>query len=210
MKEMGVFEDVLRRANESERAENPTFVFKSGLEGHDTIFDVSVPPISWKASVLTVRDSTHQVQLMEHWAYQGIHPPSHSGTSLISQRIRPAFLDALVKHLSPDRAHFNKRCMSVVASKTHPTSSVVHFADGTTTEADIVLLANGYKCSARITVTGPHPTNHVSFSNTICYRGLVPVDVARAAGVNLPGDISDISQTLYTGKGKVACRCDPR
>lgn len=103
-----------------------------------------------------------------------------------------------VKKLDPKHAHCNKQCVDITTSDN---TSTIQFADGTTTEADIVLLANGYRGAMRSIVAGPHPTNHVSFSNAICYRGLIPMAEARAAGVKT--DFSSGQSIMYLGKDKV-------
>ncbi|KAH9937365.1 uncharacterized protein B0H18DRAFT_1206226 [Fomitopsis serialis] len=94
---------------------------------------------------------------------------------------RPAFLDTLVKYLPPSITHFHKRCTSIEPSTTNPSRNVLHFADGTSYEADVVIGADGIKSTARSTVTDNAKFLPV-FSNTICFRGLIPMKEARAAG----------------------------
>ena len=104
---------------------------------------------------------------------------------------RAAFLDALVKHVDPQRAHFHKRCTHV----TEPASGkgvVIHFQDGTTAEADVVLGADGIKSAVRRYVANSASASldpNVKFSNTICYRSLVPCTKATEAGCKT--DFSD-------------------
>lgn len=78
----------------------------------------------------------------------------------------------------------------------------MHFSDGTTAAADIVLLANGINCAARSVVTGPHETNFVTYANKYCYRGLVKVADLKAAGMENP-ELMGGSTRLYVGKDKV-------
>lgn len=75
----------------------------------------------------------------------------------------------------------------------------MHFADGTSAHADVVLFANGIKSWARDVVLVDTDTNRMSsapqetevntrgmaFSNTVCYRGLVTQQQAQALGVDL-------------------------
>lgn len=77
---------------------------------------------------------------------------------------------------------------------------MVHFADGTTVEADVVLLANGIRGAGREAVTGRDPKEDIVFSNVVCYRGLVPLEEVKAAGVK-----TELSKrpTCFTGVDKV-------
>lgn len=114
---------------------------------------------------------------------------------------RSVFLDSLVGHIDPQYTHFNKRCTSVTQpsadSRSRPT---VHFADGTTVEADVVLLANGIRGAGREAVTGRDPKEDIVFSNVVCYRGLVPLEEVKRAGVK-----TELSKrpTCFTGVDKV-------
>lgn len=97
---------------------------------------------------------------------------------------RAAFMDALVQHVEPSRAHFNKRCTHLTEGPGGK-GTTIHFQDGTTAEADVVLGADGIKSVVRRYVMdtaslGVDP--NVKFSNTICYRSLVPVVRAAEAG----------------------------
>ncbi len=102
---------------------------------------------------------------------------------------RAVFLDALVGLVDPRHTHFNKRCTSI---SEHPTSLgklVVHFQDGTSHEADVVLGADGVKSAVRDFVVGAGGAavggakeKHVAFSNTAAYRGIIPSALLRAAG----------------------------
>lgn len=68
---------------------------------------------------------------------------------------------------------------------TSPGRLVVHFADGTTHEADLVLGADGIKSVVRDYVLGADSRSRVVFSNTVAYRGLVPHAPLKAAGFKL-------------------------
>lgn len=97
---------------------------------------------------------------------------------------RAAFMDALVQHVEPSRAHFNKRCTHLTEGPGGK-GTTIHFQDGTTAEADVVLGADGIKSVVRRYVmdTASHGVDpNVKFSNTICYRSLVPVVRAAEAG----------------------------
>jgi len=75
---------------------------------------------------------------------------------------------------------FNKRCVSV--GHTPSGRQVMHFADKTTYEADLVIGADGIKSITRNAVVSD---NRLGFSNTYAYRGLIPMDVLKLAGVNI-------------------------
>lgn len=110
-----------------------------------------------------------------------------------SHRDRSQFLDALATHVDPEYIHFSKRCISI-NSGLDTQIQKIHFSDGTTAEADIVLVANGIKSSIRDALMtnkanlGLDASNNafkgMSFSNTVCYRGLVLRENATALGVD--------------------------
>ncbi|KAI0756258.1 FAD/NAD-P-binding domain-containing protein [Daedaleopsis nitida] len=115
------------------------------------------------------------------------YPPAPEDTSISMHRA--AFLDALVGRVDPQRTHFNKRCTSISEHPTEPARLVLHFADGSTHETDVVLGADGIKsavrrfvvdCGAAATATGTD--TRVAFSNTAAYRGLIPYAALKAAG----------------------------
>jgi salicylate hydroxylase len=57
---------------------------------------------------------------------------------------------------------------------------VIHFADHTTYEADLVIGADGIKSVVRNAVVSD---GHPVFSNTYAYRGLIPMDTLKSAGL---------------------------
>ncbi|GJE88012.1 FAD-dependent oxidoreductase [Phanerochaete sordida] len=95
---------------------------------------------------------------------------------------RTAFLDALTAHVDPACVHLGKRCVYVAAGP--GARHTLRFADGSSAQADVVLLANGMKCAQRGLVTGAPPGAAVSFGDTLCYRGLVTREGAAARGVD--------------------------
>ncbi|EKM61811.1 uncharacterized protein PHACADRAFT_248683 [Phanerochaete carnosa HHB-10118-sp] len=97
---------------------------------------------------------------------------------------RATFLDALVHHVDPARAHFHKRCTHITHSADGDTT--IHFQDGTTATADVVLGADGIKSAVRRFVAGTSGQDvdpNIKFSRTRCYRALIPAEKAAAAGV---------------------------
>ncbi|KAF8913251.1 FAD/NAD(P)-binding domain-containing protein [Gymnopilus junonius] len=92
---------------------------------------------------------------------------------------RPDFLDALVPLLDPNTIQFNKRCTSVHQRNSN---QLLGFADGTTHEADLVIGADGIKSAVRNSAFGQYDTR-LGFSGSYAYRGLVPIEALKAAGV---------------------------
>ena len=97
---------------------------------------------------------------------------------------RAVFMDALVQNVDPARAHFKKRCTHL---SEHPSGKgmVIHFQDGTTAEADIVLGADGIKSAVRRYVADTSADSHdphLKYSRCVAYRALIPTDKAEAAG----------------------------
>ncbi|KAF7794420.1 hypothetical protein EIP86_005554 [Pleurotus ostreatoroseus] len=93
---------------------------------------------------------------------------------------RAAFLDALVHYIDPQLVHFHKRCTEVVQSGSKVT---IKFADGSDATADVVLGADGVKSAVRGAVLGKDANSVLSFSNTVCYRALIPTELAQKSGV---------------------------
>ncbi|KAJ7864860.1 FAD/NAD-P-binding domain-containing protein [Mycena olivaceomarginata] len=94
---------------------------------------------------------------------------------------RPTFLAAVLPLLPDSSAtHFNKRCTSI--STTASGSHCIHFADGTTHEADLVIGADGIKSISRNALVDP-AKRPLQFTNTVAYRGLLPTDTLRQESV---------------------------
>ena len=84
------------------------------------------------------------------------------------------------------------------------------FADGTVAEADVVLGADGIRSAVRSYVVGRQKgarqntsgrKGDAAFTNTIAYRGLVPVD--EVANLNLKVDLSP-RPLCWVGKNNVS------
>ncbi|KAJ3558545.1 hypothetical protein NM688_g857 [Phlebia brevispora] len=147
LEEIGVLRDALTASGETHPTMIP-FLFLSGMDGHEVIYDYPRAPDDVSAGL-----------------------PRYS------------FVKALAAHIDPTYAHFSKKCIDISTSNTNPPRSVLHFSDGTSAEADVVLVANGVKSSVRGAVTGTQSTDNLAFGNTICYRAVVSPDQARASGV---------------------------
>lgn len=115
---------------------------------------------------------------------------------------RARFLDALIKNIDPQKTHHNKRCQHI--SQSDSGLPLVHFDDGTTYEADVVLGADGIKSAVRTAVIGKDAPKPVIYSSTACYRGLISVEAVRAAGV-----VTELAQrpVCFVGLNKVRASC---
>lgn len=74
---------------------------------------------------------------------------------------------------------------------------VVHFADNTSYEADLVIGADGIKSATRNAVVSDA---QISFSDTHIYRALIPMDDLKSAGINTT---VQYRTHCFTGLGKV-------
>ncbi|KAK7695347.1 hypothetical protein QCA50_002539 [Cerrena zonata] len=151
---LGVSGDVIPPVEQLHRQEN-FLQFRSSKEGHELIYD------SYKSKAVDERAGLYGV---------GRH--------------RALVLAALAKCIKPRVTHFGKRCSAIEASP-YGGRTVVHFTDNTSVEADVVIGADGIKSTVRQAVLPEDDkSDHIGFSGTVAYRGLVPTPVARAAGVN--------------------------
>ncbi|ESK92133.1 salicylate hydroxylase [Moniliophthora roreri MCA 2997] len=105
------------------------------------------------------------------------NPEQHRGIGIY----RPAFVDAVEELLDPTIIHFHKRCTGLSTSQSGRT--LVHFSDGTTYEADVVIGADGIRSVSRDFVTGQDSARSLVFANTVAYRGLAPHEDLVRAGI---------------------------
>lgn len=87
---------------------------------------------------------------------------------------RAHFLDELVKGVPAYRAHFNKRLQDLEDVEDGVN---LHFKDGTTATADVVIGADGVHSKVREFLIGAEAAKPV-FSGSVIYRGLVPMEKA--------------------------------
>lgn len=104
--------------------------------------------------------------------------------SVLSYSFRASYLEVLVKHIDPSQAFLGKRCTVIEPSSANPQRSVIRFKDGTSAEADVVLIANGINSNFREIVTGNRSNKDMSYSGATCYRGLVVKEKAEQKGVD--------------------------
>jgi salicylate hydroxylase len=81
---------------------------------------------------------------------------------------RVALLQALAERFGTEGLHLSKRCVDL---EERPSGAELHFADGSSAAADLVVGADGVHSVIRPHVVGRIPA---TFSGTVGYRGLVP------------------------------------
>jgi salicylate hydroxylase len=95
---------------------------------------------------------------------------------------------AIASTVPPDAVELGKRCTSV---SVHGDTAVPGFADGTCTETDVVVGADGVHSTVRGAITEPAPA---TYSGICAFRGIVPADRA-------PEFARCRAQTLWIGPG---------
>ncbi|KXN91079.1 Salicylate hydroxylase [Leucoagaricus sp. SymC.cos] len=131
---------------------------------------------------------------------------------------RASFLDVFVDHLPPDLAHFGKRLLSYTDSGHAGRGVQLQFADGSSSECDILVGCDGiksiireqlYETKARET-KNPRLLKHIKplWTGTIAYRGLVEVEKLRKMGgqghraIKNPMMVCHPNRVAYCGKGR--------
>jgi salicylate hydroxylase len=99
---------------------------------------------------------------------------------------RADLADAIRSAVPPDAVRLGKRCTSVTV---RGDSAVLAFTDGTSTEADVVIGADGVHSVVRGAVVEPAPA---TFSGICAFRAVVPIDRA-------PEFARRRAQTLWIG-----------
>lgn len=209
MRELGLFEDILRHTPEPGKLNLTGFRHVSGAEGHEHLFTVRL--FSQLPRHITPSFLLRVVVSREAKPARRRHPQvSARGTitttpcPVADPPSRAALIDILAKRLDADQAHHGKRCLAIEPSPTGPRRSVMRFTDGTSAEADVVLVANGVKSRLREAATGVPGSKSMSFGNTVCYRGLVVKERADALGVDTT---FWHTPSLVMGIGKVGVVC---
>ena len=111
---------------------------------------------------------------------------------------RAHFLDELIKLVEPQRAHFGKRLERIEEPADPAEPVVLHFSDGTTVTADVVVGADGIHSGVRKHILGSNdPAARATFTGNVMYRGVVPMEVAKAK-------LGDIQQKAGVRCGKDA------
>lgn len=109
---------------------------------------------------------------------------------------RAHFLDELVKGVPAYRAHFNKRLQDLEDAEDGVT---LHFKDGTTATADVVIGADGVHSKVREFLIGAEAAKPV-FAGSVIYRALVPMEKA----IEVLGSEHAQNSVTLCGPGKAA------
>ncbi|KAL8948092.1 MAG: hypothetical protein Q9222_005695 [Ikaeria aurantiellina] len=104
---------------------------------------------------------------------------------------RAHFLDELVKTVPAQRAHFNKRVQQVDEDSDGVT---LHFKDGQSARAEVVIGADGVHSKVREHLLGVDVAKS-RFTGAICYRALAPMDSA----IELLGEEHAQNATMLAG-----------
>ncbi|NUP19750.1 MAG: FAD-dependent monooxygenase [Streptomyces sp.] len=142
-----------------------------GANGHRALRDLGVVARLTGAAVEPVRAD------FRHWR-TGASMVTHTLTGMYEERFgapfwtveRAAVQQALLAELGAGRVRLGARCTEVAQTGA---GAVLRFADGTETEADAVIGADGIHSAVRHSVFGP---DDAVFSGTSGYRALVPMD----------------------------------
>ncbi|KAI1386655.1 uncharacterized protein F4822DRAFT_323294 [Hypoxylon trugodes] len=119
----------------------------------------------------------------------------HSGYKGFQGCHRANLLDELVKYIPSHAVEFGKRFTGY--DDRGPTKGLLlHFLDGSTAEADIVIACDGIKSRVRQLILGAdNPASHPHFSHKVAYRALIPMDrVLPVLGV-----FKSFNQHMHTG-----------
>ena len=102
--------------------------------------------------------------------------------------------------LDPSVSHFNKRCTKV---ESHQNGNTIYFSDGTSAETDLVIGADGIKSAVRSSILGGNREggDNMVFTNTVAYRGLVPTETLKKAGIKT---VLDNKPLCWVGQNRVS------
>ncbi|KAL4815780.1 hypothetical protein BDW67DRAFT_185499 [Aspergillus spinulosporus] len=92
---------------------------------------------------------------------------------------RAHFLDELVQLVEPHRAHFGRRLVRIEENG-DDAPVTLHFRNGTTATADLVVGADGIHSVTRKHLLGDHPAASAFFTGAIIHRATVPMAEAEA------------------------------
>lgn len=95
--------------------------------------------------------------------------------------VRSQFLQGMANLLPEGCAKFGKQ-LARYEDDNESGKVILHFKDGTTAEADVLLGCDGIHSATRRHLLGAdHPASRAGFSHTVTYRTMVPIDVGIAA-----------------------------
>jgi salicylate hydroxylase len=201
MRKMGLLDVVLRKAEETEVSFR-CFQYISGYGNHELLLDVS-----WdlEGQLLKLRKYSSvwgKVKTCIRNRNIQVLPIILTIRDLIIIP-RPAFLEGMEELLDESISHFNKRCTRVEG---HQNGNTIYFSDGTSVETDLVIGADGIKSAVRSSILGgiQEGADNMVFTNTVAYRGLVPTETLKKAGVKT---VLDDKPLCWVGQNRVSGLC---
>lgn len=103
----------------------------------------------------------------------------------------------LVTTANPDCIQFNKELVSIDSLGTQDTLTI-HFKDGTTAPADVVIGADGIRSRVRQLLLPPSsPAARPGYTREFCFRSLAPMSSA----ISAIGPARALTRFMYVGKG---------
>lgn len=156
-------------------------VYEQSAELREVGAGLTLSPNALKAlRVLGVEDFAvsasylHEHQLVRSWRSGRVikrqpRTTGQHGAGFITIH-RADLLDGIASAIPHNRVILEKTCIGI-ENTSH--SAVVHFADGSEIEADVVVGADGIHSAVRTSLFGPDEPH---FTGLVCWRGLVPVE----------------------------------
>ncbi|CAG7963386.1 unnamed protein product [Penicillium salamii] len=111
---------------------------------------------------------------------------------------RTDFLNELVKLLPEGCVEFRKDLVNITEPQDEGTMITLHFADGSTSTADVVLGCDGLRSRVREHVLGvEHPAVRPSYTHKLAYRGVIPIEDA----IQAIGKEKSLTRFMHLGPG---------
>ncbi|XXG98257.1 hypothetical protein Hte_004580 [Hypoxylon texense] len=108
---------------------------------------------------------------------------------------RAALLDELVKYVPSHAVEFRKR-FTECKDRGPNEKLLLHFSDGTSAEADLIIGCDGIKSKIRQLVLGAeNPASYPHFSHKVAYRALIPMEQVEP----VIGTFKAFNQHMHTG-----------
>ena len=115
---------------------------------------------------------------------------------------RGKLLHALLESLRPSRLHLCKCLLRISGRSSNQRRNSLHFADGTTAEADLVIGADGIRSRVRHHILGDNdPAVEPVFAGFWDVRNLVPISTAMELLGHEKINLSEPRQHGYYGNG---------
>ncbi|KAH6631220.1 hypothetical protein F5144DRAFT_488859 [Chaetomium tenue] len=141
----------------------------------------------------------------------------HVGKDGFQGGLRSTFLEEWAKLIPPTAVHFSKQLENITEPTTPDSSKLrLHFTDGTTATADVVIGCDGLHSRVRQLLLSPPVTNppqpnqpppsddptpavtdHLTYTHKFCFRALAPMPAAIAA----LGETKATTRFMYNGPG---------